>query len=116
VGSKLGLILSLFFSVFVFIFACDLITLQSNFSNLESIANSVSLMISEGGAANFLKIKSYLNRFPDVSIEYDNPVFEVGEYKEFTLSKEYRGFLIFAETMDIKVSRTVLVGQFERTY
>jgi hypothetical protein len=116
VGSKLGLILSLFFAVFVFIFACDLITMQANFTNLESIANRVGLMISEKGGASLAQIRFYISQQPGVTLKYDNEYFKVGEFKEFTLTKKYDSFLIFRNTIDIKVSRTVLVGQFERSF
>jgi hypothetical protein len=115
VGSKLGVILSLFFAIFVFIFACDLITLQANYSNLESIANSVSLLISESGGANLARVNLIISNSPGVRIKYDNTYFKVGEFKEFTLLKQHQGVLIFQDPIDISVSRTVLVGQFERT-
>ena len=115
-GSKLGLILSLFFAVFVFVFAVDLINLQANYANLESIANTVSLLLGENGGANVSQIRLYVLQHPGVTIEYDDSYFKVGEFKEFTLSKEYKGFLVFKDPIDIKVSRTVLIGQFERIY
>ena len=112
-GSKLGLILSLFFAVFVFLFATDLICLQANFTNLESIANTVSLMLSREGGANFLKVTMYIKQQNGVSLKMDSNIFQIGEYKEFTVLKDYDSFLIFKDPIQLKVSRTVLVGQFE---
>lgn len=115
-GSKLGTILSLIFAVFVFIFATDLITLQANYSNLESIANSVGLLISESGGAAIFQINSIIRDNPGVEITYDNAVFQDGDFKQFILTKEFKGVIIFNEAININVKRTVLIGQFEGIY
>ena len=83
-GSKLGIILSLFFAIFVFIFSADLITLQANYSNLETIANTVGEMFSKEGGAAFRKINEYLKHQKGVELILENTTFKYGEFKEVT--------------------------------
>ena len=115
-GSKLGTILSLMFAVFVFIFAADLIILQANYTQMESIANTIGLMLAEKGGAGSMQVKLYMLNYPEITLKYDSPVFKVGEFKEFVISKEHRGIILFNEPITIAVTRTTLIGQYERTY
>ena len=115
-GSKLGIILSLFFAIFVFIFSADLITLQANYSNLETMANTVGEMFSKEGGAAFRKINEYLKHQKGVELVLENTTFKYGEFKDFALTKHYVGVLIFNEPIKISVKRTVLLGQYEGIY
>lgn len=115
-GSKLGVILSLFFAIFVFTFASDLIALQANYSNLESIANSISLIISSKGSSSNETINQYMEKHKGIKLSFSDNVFKIGEFKDFTLEKNYNSFMIFRKEIQIKVERTVLVGQYEGTF
>ena len=115
-GSKLGIILSLFFAVFVFIFAADLITLQANYSNLETVANTVGEMFSKKGGAAIRDINEYLSKYNGVQLVLKDNVFKYGEFKEFALTKFYEGVLVFNEPIKISVKRSVLLGQYEGIY
>ena len=86
-GSKLGIILSLFFAIFVFIFSADLITLQANYSNLETIANTVGEMFSKEGGAAFRKINEYLKRQNGVELILEDTTFKYGEFKDFDINE-----------------------------
>ena len=115
-GSKLGTILSLIFAVFVFIFAADLISLQANYTQMESIANTIGLMLAEKGGAWASEVRLYMMRYPEVTLTYDSPIFKVGEFKEFIVTKTHEGIILFNEPHTISVKRTALIGQFEGIY
>lgn len=113
-GSKLGTMLSLIFSIFVFVFAVDLIALQSNYTNLESIASSVSTIVSTKGSVCRTYVDEYLEKFNGVKIVFNDSTFEIGEFTDFSVVKSFSSMIIFKEAVELKVFRTVLIGQYEK--
>lgn len=113
-GSKLSLIISLLFSCFVFIFLVDLVSIQTNYSELESIASSITQLVATKGNQGISVIKMYLTAHKDTKVTFNNNIFKLGEFKEFSVEKEYKSIFLYSNSINLKVTRTAVVGQYEK--
>lgn len=108
-GSSLGFLLSLFFSVQVVAYVGDLVSLQYVYSAMESVATTIGHMISiDGGitarAEEYAKDKIYAFILPITKVS------QIGEIYEFALYKDYTPIIISSSTMSLHIEKSVMLG------
>ena len=113
-GNKMALIISFFFSIFVFLFGGDLIGIEMVYSNLDAVSISVGYMISKKGKI-VDSIKEYVAEEAGailISLNEKSESTKVGDIYKYQISKDYKPFLIKPNPMTIKVTRSVIIGQY----
>lgn len=111
-GSKLSLILSLVFSLIIFTFLIDLVSIQINYSNLDSLASNIGLLISTKGQASKSYITIIMKSHEDIKLTYDNNDFSIGNFKTFYLKKSYKS--LYMDDLTLKLERSVVIGIYEK--
>lgn len=111
-GSSLGFLLSLFFSVQVVAYVGDLVSLQYVYSLMESVATTVGHMISIDGyvsprAEQYAKEKIYAFIKP---LSKDS---KIGEIFEYAIYKEYKPIIISSSIMTLQIERSVMLGYID---
>jgi len=112
-GSSLGFLLSLFFSVQVMAYVGDLTVIQQIYGALNSAAITAGHIISlEGG------ISKYTREFVEKSAKaFIAPVDEeyqtVGKIYEYVVTRKYEPIILSRETMVLEVRRSVMIGYIE---
>lgn len=111
-GSSLGFMLSLFFSVQVVAYVGDLVSLQFVYSAMESVATTVGHMISVDGyisprAEEYAKNKIY------AYVEPISKASQIGEIFEFAIIKEYKPIIISSSIMKLHIERSVMLGYID---
>ncbi len=114
-ASKLGLMLSSVFIVFVLLTVGDLMCVSTIRSGLDSLAVTVGYRLAKDGyyssdAANL--ISKYGATF--TAITKSAP--RVGDTYEFALSKEYTPLFMSKNTMVITVTHATIVGFYDSYY
>ena len=107
---KIGLILSMIFVSLFFLFAADLITIQSVYSSLDTKANNISYIISRTGVVDDEFI-NYIERTYNVDFVCDKhlaPTF--GEEIYYQISVTYTPMVISKNQMTISIKRMTIVG------
>lgn len=111
-GSSLGFLLSLFFSVQVVAYVGDLVSLQYVYSILEGVATTVGHMITVEGYIS-PKAESYAKEKAYAFIEPLSKASKVGEIYEFAVFKEYKPIIISSSIIRLSVERSVMIGYIE---
>ncbi len=111
-GSKLGLILSLSFIFFAFLFGSDLIMIQLQYTDLDALSSTISYKISKEREISESVLKMCEER--NVTIKNLKPDFGTG-YQEgdifsYSLSKEYKPFVLGNEPFDITITRHTVIS------
>ena len=111
-GSSLGFLLSLFFSVQVVAYVGDLVSLQYVYSVMESVATTVGHMISVDGyvsprAEQYAKEKIY------AFIKPLSKASQIGEIFEFEVLKDYKPIIISSSVMTLHIERSVMIGYID---
>lgn len=109
-SSKLGLILSMMFVIMFFLFGVDLICIQYVYSDLDAKSISISYLISQNGGLSSALIDDIENTY---SVTFSckgncNPSF--GDILTFEISTIYSPLIISNTNMDIRISRTAMIG------
>lgn len=110
-GSKLGLILSIGIIFFAFLFGADLIMIQLNYTDLDSLSTFVSYKISKDQ-----EISSYLEeslKEKNITIldlsEKEKPYLE-GDTISYSLSKKYTPLILGRNEFDITITRYAVIS------
>ncbi|MBO8427756.1 MAG: hypothetical protein IAC58_04290 [Firmicutes bacterium] len=116
-SNKLALILCIPFILFVFLFGVDLVMIQTVYTNLDSISETISYKISQNGIdsnGNIDKsIEQYLYETTGAIIVSNNnnkANFLEGDIFAYTLSKEYQPILLSSKTITINIDRYAVIG------
>jgi len=111
VGSKLGLILSIGIIFFAFIFGADLIMIQLNYTNLDSVSTYVSYKISKDQ-----EISDYLeetlkekNIYIKNITSKEEPYLE-GDTVSYSLTKKYTPLILGRKEFDITITRYAIIS------
>lgn len=111
-GSKIALILSIFFVSLFFLLGGDMISLQYIYSDLDAKGVTISYLISKTGRVDADYKADLENRF-SVKIDIVNketPRF--GEYVDYFISKDFDPIIMSKDTMTIRVLRYAVIGYY----
>lgn len=112
-GSSLGFLLSLFFSIQVMAYVGDLTTIQQIYSVLDTMAVTAGHLISlEGGISK--DIQSYVEEKANAYIlPLGKDYVEVGGVLEFLIYRKYEPIIISRDVMVLEVTRSVMIGYID---
>lgn len=113
-GSKLGVILSLFIFFLVSMFSLDLILIKTNYSYVESVAaNSSTIFSRNGGISAINKVKEFIIQElgPNAILTVINSNSQKGEIFTFSISKLYKPIFI-NKSINISIRRSSYIGAF----
>lgn len=109
-GSKIGLILSVFFLFIVFLFGADLICIQLNYASMDSMTTLISYNISKKGTITD-SLKTYVknNIGADLySASSEDKIYQTGDSFEYYLKKNYEP-LVISESMELTIKRYAVI-------
>ena len=109
---KLGLLLSIPFLMMVLLLLGDLIDISLVRESLDSLATTVSYRIAYEGRLS-QETKDFVARFDATVTLLDEKTPRIGDTVVFRLSKEYTPFIIDRIPIDVKVTRSCVVGYFD---
>ena len=116
-SQKLGMILSVMFIILVFLFGADLVMLQTVYTNLDSISETISFQIAKNGVDSDgdidSSIKDYVYKTTGASITANNNGkvnFLEGDIFAYVLTKEYQPILLSTNPIKVSVSRYTVLG------
>lgn len=110
-GSKLGVMLSLLFFFYAFLFASDFVMIQLTYTSLDALSTTVSYKISKSG-----EINEDLQTFVKQKINGDiKPVgasssYEQGSLLGYYLIKEYKPIAFESEPLRISIKRYAVIN------
>jgi hypothetical protein len=112
-GSSLGFLLSLFFSIQVMAYVGDLTTIQQIYSVLDTMAVTAGHLISlEGGISK--DIQNYVEEKANAYIlPLGKDYVEVGGVYEFLIYRKYEPIIISRDVMVLEVTRSVMIGYID---
>ena len=111
-SSKVGVLLSMIFVVLFFLLGIDLITLQFQYSDLDSKGITIGYHISKATDINS-EYLSYLEDKYNVTIGIDmSQSMSYGDVVEFIVSKEFDPIIISSSVMNLKVKRSTVLGYY----
>lgn len=112
-GSSLGFLLSLFFSIQVMAYVGDLTTIQQIYSVLDTAAVTAGHLISlEGGISK--ETRNYVRESAKADIiPVGKDYVEVGGIFEFVVVRKYEPIIISRDTMVLEVARSVMIGYID---
>jgi len=109
VASSIGFLLSMFFAVQVVAYVSDLTTMQVLYSNLESVAITVSQMVSIDGTIEG-RAEAYIKENNAYLISVDNTYPLVGELFTFQIATYYQPIIMSSSKMTLTVTRSIVIG------
>lgn len=112
-GSKLGLILSLSFIFFAFLFGTDLVLIEINYAELDSLSTIINYRISKTGKIpeDVLSLQEEKN-FVISPLDTVTSGYETGDKFGYILTREYIPFVMGNETLQIKITRYTIIGVY----
>lgn len=110
---KMGLILSLTFVIQLFVFACDMISIQLIHSNLDAKAVTIGYLIANRGNLDDLFIADIENRYNITFACESNCTPRFGDVVEYTISTIYDPLIISNDPMIVCVRRSTVVGYYQ---
>ena len=113
-GSKLGVMLSLIFFFYAFLFASDFIMIQLTYTSLDALSTSVSYKISKSGEINEdikVFVKEELNA--DIKPVGASSSYEEGSMLGYYLIKEYKPIAYDSEPLSIKIKRYAVINIYK---
>lgn len=109
---KMGLLLSLTFVIQLFVFACDMISIQFIHSNLDAKAVTIGYLIAERGLIDDSFISSIESRYNITFACESNCTPRFGDVLEYKISMTYDPLIISGETMTIYIKRSTVIGYY----
>lgn len=112
-ASKIGVMLSLIFFFYAFLFASDFVMIQLTYTSLDALSTTVSYRISKSG-----EINDELAQFVKEEINGDiKPVGASSSYEEgsmlgYYLIKEYKPIAYDSEPLPIKIKRYAVINMY----
>lgn len=112
-ASKIGVMLSLLFFFYAFLFASDFVMIQLTYTSLDALSTTVSYRISKSG-----EINDELAQFVKEEINGDiKPVGASSSYEEgsmlgYYLIKEYKPIAYDSEPLTIKIKRYAVINMY----
>lgn len=112
-ASKIGVMLSLLFFFYAFLFASDFVMIQLTYTSLDALSTTVSYRISKCG-----EINDELAQFVKEEINGDiKPVGASSSYEEgsmlgYYLIKEYKPIAYDSEPLTIKIKRYAVINMY----
>ena len=112
-ASKIGVMLSLIFFFYAFLFASDFVMIQLIYTSLDALSTTVSYRISKSG-----EINDELAQFVKEEINGDiKPVGASSSYEEgsmlgYYLIKEYKPIAYDSEPLTIKIKRYAVINMY----
>ena len=112
-ASKIGVMLSLIFFFYAFLFASDFVMIQLTYTSLDALSTTVSYRISKSG-----EINDKLAKFVKEEINGDiKPVGASSSYEEgsmlgYYLIKEYKPIAYDSEPLTIKIKRYAVINMY----
>lgn len=112
-GSKLGLILSLGFIFFAFLFGTDLVLIEINYAELDSLSTMINYRIAKTGKIpeDILSLQEEKN-FTISPLETTTTGYETGDRFGYILTREYTPFVLGNETFELRITRYTIVGVY----
>lgn len=110
-ASKLGLILSMMIIFVAFLFGADLVMLQVQYSDLDSMSTLISYKISKEAQISDSLLTFCEER--NVIIEADNDKeigFEKGDVFKYVLKKEYKPLVLSNEPFEVSITRYTVIS------
>lgn len=108
-STKLGLLLSLFFTVILMAYAADFTSIQMIHSSLENYATTIGKELSLRGPNNYDPV-SYLSSLDITYTAITTRAVKVGDVYAFALSKTYSPMALSQEPLIIKVQRSTIIS------
>ena len=112
-ASKIGVMLSLIFFFYAFLFASDFVMIQLTYTSLDALSTTASYRISKSG-----EINDELAQFVKEEINGDiKPVGASSSYEEgsmlgYYLIKEYKPIAYDSEPLTIKIKRYAVINMY----
>lgn len=112
-ASKIGVMFSLIFFFYAFLFASDFVMIQLTYTSLDALSTTVSYRISKSG-----EINDELAQFVKEEINGDiKPVGASSSYEEgsmlgYYLIKEYKPIAYDSEPLTIKIKRYAVINMY----
>lgn len=111
-SSKIGVLLSMIFVAIFFLFGVDMVTLQFQYSDLDSKGVTIGYHISKAEKVEDTFI-SFLEGKYNVRISLDkSQSMRFGDVVEFIVVKEFDPIIISNHTMDLKIKRSTVIGYY----
>lgn len=113
-GSKIGVMLSLLFFFYAFLFASDFIMIQLTYTSLDALSTSVSYKISKSGEINAEVIdfvKEEING--DIKPVGASSSYEEGSMLGYYLIKEYKPIAYDSEPLRISIKRYAVINIYK---
>lgn len=110
-GSKLAVILSIGIIFFAFLFGADLVMLQLNYTELDSLSTVISYRISKDATISDTLL-AYCEE-KNVVIESLNDQetgFQKGDVFTYSLSREYFPLVMSSEGFEVKITRSTVIS------
>lgn len=111
-GSKFGLLLSMFFVAIFFALSGDMLGLQLAYNSLESKAATISYLIAKRGNISDDFVASINSKY-DVNLIYKGnkyPLF--GDDVYFQIQTEFKPMIISNEPITLTVNRSAVIGYY----
>ena len=110
-ASKIGVMFSLIFFFYAFLFASDFVMIQLTYTSLDALSTTISYRISKTG-----EINDDLKKFVKEEINADiKPVGASASYEEgsmlgYYLIKEYKPIAYDSEPLELKIRRYAVIN------
>ena len=113
-ASKIGVMLSLIFFFYAFLFAADFIMIQLTYTSLDALSTSVSYKISKSGEINE-ELVDFVKSEIDGDIKPVNALtsYEEGSLLGYYLIKEYRPISFESKPLTISIKRYAVVNIYK---
>lgn len=110
-GSKLGLILSISIIFFAFLFGADLIMIQLQYTELDSLSAIISYKISkEAEISESLLMMCEERNINIVALNPEVSGYQKGDVFSYTLSREYTPLVLGNQPFDITITRHAVIS------
>jgi hypothetical protein len=96
----------------VFLFCCDVISIQYIYSDLDAVSLTVGYLIAKEAYVSQRTLAFIQEVSPGTRIEYNNSYMMFGETFQYKLCKDYKPAIIGTESVTISVSRSAVIGYF----
>lgn len=109
---KIGLLLSMIFLAYLFVFAGDIMSVQVIYTNLDAVSVVAGNMISSRGKIDD-EIINLVYEQTGASIEAigdETPLF--GSVYEYKITREFESWIMSNDPIVISVTRSVVIGYF----
>ncbi len=116
-SNKLAFILSIYIIMMTFLFGTDLVMLQVNYSNLDSLSQLISFKISDYGIDENGDIDSTIIEFAKNNLNADliradesSKQYKEGDLYPYFLFKEYDAIMLSITPIKVQIKRYAVIG------